>query len=120
MSDEQPKKSLSEPPPPTDEIDQDWGTPARSAPTHAAPAVDEEEDDLDEEEDDEDDDDEDEDEEEDDEDEPPRSRAVHPSGRPLAVAQHADGSLPDWVPWAVLAALVSAGIAGALGAFSGF
>lgn len=123
-----PSVAPSSVPPPTDEIDQDWGT-ARSAPTHVAPLQEEHAEDEDEDdEEDEDEDDEDEDAEEDDGDDEDededeadaqRSGVTPHASNPDADSRPSDDSLPDWVPWVVLAALVIAGIAGALGAFSG-
>jgi hypothetical protein len=147
MSDEQPKNVTSVPPP-TDEIDQDWGaTPAppgantKSSPSASedkpvsavaskplassakpAPArdEDEEEDEDDEEEDEDDRDDEDEDEDEDEEDDSHKStaRAAVPSHRPVPAAAGSSDWIPDWLPWAVLAVLVGVGIVGGLGGIS--
>lgn len=127
MSDEQSKKSLSEPPPPTDEIDQEWGTTpgaaahasSGSAPESRSDVEDEDEDDEDEDEDEEDEDDEDEEEEEEDEDD--EDERAH-TARPVHASEGRTSSndwLPDWSPWAVLAALLAIGIAGGLGFFGG-
>jgi cobalamin biosynthesis protein CobT len=122
MADEQPKKIHSEPPPPTDEIDQDWGTP----PPGAVKAGAREEDDAEEDEEDEDEgedededegDDEDEDEDEDDEDEAHAARAT---GSHEREAREPSGDwLPDWSPWAMLGALLLIGLLGGLGVFTG-
>jgi parvulin-like peptidyl-prolyl isomerase len=163
MSDELPKKVFSVPPPPTDEIDSEWGgkaadeKPAETAtqaadeavppakdsgppgadaqlkaelkgqaetaaapgtppPSPPAPHADEAEEEDDEEEDE--DEDEDGEEEEEDEDEP--AARAHASHRPVSrTSAPADGDwLPDWAPFAVLAALVVLGVAGGLGAFT--
>ncbi|HEX7451547.1 MAG TPA: peptidylprolyl isomerase [Polyangiaceae bacterium] len=146
MSDELQKKVFSVPPPPTDEIDSDWGGKAADeqpvetatqaaddgvaaakdsgppgadaqlkaelkgkAETAAAPSTpppspaSHEEDD-----------------EEEDDEEAPAARA-HATHRPVsrtAAPAAGDDWLPDWAPFAVLAALVILGVAGGLGAFT--
>jgi len=159
MTDEDKKRIVSEPPPPTDEIDQEWGdddqtlirnvpesvAKSQSAPPSgavsgtavapisappkaaeastppemkAAPLVDEEEDE-DEDEDEEssapanEDDEEDEDEDEDEDDE------VSAQLPPRRAAAPASDWLPDWAPYAVLAALVSVSILVGLGLVGG-
>jgi hypothetical protein len=159
MTDEDKKRIVSEPPPPTDEIDQEWGdddqtlirhlpegvaksqpappsaavsgtavAPISGAPKaaeastppemKAAPLVDEEEEEDDEDEDEEssapaneDDEDEDEDEDEDDE--------VSAQLPARGAAAPASDWLPDWAPYAVLAALVSVSILVGLGLVGG-
>jgi len=147
MSDELQKKVFSVPPPPTDEIDSEWGGKAADekpvqtateaadkgvaaakdsgppgadaqlkaelrgiAETAAAPGtpppspVSHE----------------DEDEDEDEDEEAPAARA-HATQRPVsrtAAPDAGDDWLPDWAPFAVLAALVILGVAGGLGAFT--
>jgi parvulin-like peptidyl-prolyl isomerase len=144
MSDEQPKKVQSVPPPATDEIDQEWGgtppppgvgsvnkrgdappAPAASAPhTPEAPlsasAREDEEEDEDEDEDEEESAEGRQGEEDEDEDEDEDGDEHASSARPVArTASHRPASnsdwLPDWAPWAVLAALVVVGIVGGLG-----
>ncbi|HEY5377358.1 MAG TPA: peptidylprolyl isomerase [Polyangiaceae bacterium] len=156
MSDELQKKVFSVPPPPTDEIDSDWGGKAADekpvetatqaadegvaaakdsgppgadaqlkaelkgkAETAAAPSTpppspashDDEEDEEEEEEEDE--------EDEDDEEAPAaRARATHRPVSRTAAPDAGDDWLPDWAPFAVLAALVILGVAGGLGAFT--
>ena len=137
MSDELPKKVFSVPPPPTDEIDSEWGgkgadesgktatqaaddgeAPASNAlppsetaaaPSTHPPALEEEEDD--------------EDDDEDDEDEDDRvQRVAHASHAPVTGSARAavndDDWLPNWAPWAILALLIVVGVAGGLGAFT--
>ncbi|MEO7035768.1 MAG: peptidylprolyl isomerase [Polyangiaceae bacterium] len=145
MSDELPKKVFSVPPPVTDEIDSEWGmkaatpekpktateaadegvapasvsTPPAAAATAAAPSsrppppASEDEDDA-EDEDDEDDDDDDED---DDAHPVVRAGGHGATGRTTPTAS-GDDWIPDWGPWAMLAALVLIGVAGGLGAFT--
>jgi parvulin-like peptidyl-prolyl isomerase len=140
MSDEQPKNVQSVPPP-TDEIDQDWGaTPAppgtatKSSPTAAKPATassskpsrteddededeDEDDDETDEDEADSDDDD-DEGDDDDDEEEAHASSAKpggHGTAKPAAPSSSSDDWIPDGAPWVVLGLLVVGGIAGGLG-----
>jgi len=156
MSDEQPKKVLSVPPPVTDEIDNEWGgkgaddtgkaktatqaADERQAPlkdsgppgadtqlkaeladaneTAAAPSTPSpasshaDEDEADDEDEDEADDD------EEDEDEPRVARASHSAVTSTTRPAGNDDWLPDWAPWAVLAALVLVGVAGGVGAFT--
>ncbi len=133
MSDEQ-KKILSAPPPATDEIDEEWGSSPKAAPSKSASKSeprdeDEDEDDLDDDDDRDDDDrddddpdddddlddEEDDDEEEDEEDEPRRSRDGSTAPTTRGATQSQDW-LPDWAPWAVLGGLVSLGFLGGLGA----
>jgi parvulin-like peptidyl-prolyl isomerase len=132
MADDEKNKVTSLPPPPTDEIDHDWGSSgsasakpqdkhaggesAEKAPTkpvraQAAPD-DEEEDDEDEDDEEEDDEDED-DEEEDDEDED--ERHARPALARNAQQESSSDWLPDWAPWATLGALLSVGLLGGVG-----
>jgi hypothetical protein len=114
MADEQPKKIHSEPPPPTDEIDQDWGN---TPPPGAVKAGTRDEEDEDEEDEEDEDGDEGDDEEDDDED---QARAARAAGSHEREARGAAGDwLPDWSPWAVLGALLLTGLLGGLGAFTG-
>jgi parvulin-like peptidyl-prolyl isomerase len=133
MADDEKNKVTSLPPPPTDEIDDEWGSSgsASSKPRNERPAAktsesaeskparakaapshrDEEEDDEEEDERDEDEDDE-EDEEDDEEEErhAPARRAVAKNAEPPAQEW-----LPDWAPWATLGALLTVGILGGVG-----
>jgi hypothetical protein len=135
MADDEKNKVTSLPPPPTDEIDDEWGSsgtaaskPRQERPTpksadhaeskpvraKAAPAAhhddDEDEDDEDDEEEDDDDDDEEDDDDDDEEDRAPSRRAVAKKAEPPA-----NDWLPDWAPWATLGALLSFGFLGGVG-----
>jgi hypothetical protein len=123
MADEDKLKVQSLPPPPTDEIDEDWG-PSGAAPATpksgealktepekpaeqpkkkaSRPDPDEDEDDDDEDDDDEDDDD------DDDDDEP---RQTKPKGAGSSI----DDLIPDWMPWGVLGGLLLFGFLGGIG-----
>ena len=143
MSNELPKKVLSVPPPPTDEIDSEWGgkggaedkpskTATQAAEEAAVPAADSGPPGAD--------------aqlktelkgqgetaaapgtppppapsEDEDDEEEAPVASRARGSNAPVARSTRpaaADDWLPDWAPWSVLGALVLLGIVGGLGAF---
>jgi parvulin-like peptidyl-prolyl isomerase len=140
MSDEQPKNVTSVPPP-TDEIDQEWGaTPAppgtkssptasddklatsaasKPTPSSAKTTAEADEDEEEDEEEEDDDREEDEDEEEEDEEEhghQSSARSAVPSHRP-APASSTDW-IPDAAPWVVLALLVGLGLFGGLGGIS--
>ena len=125
MADDEKNKVHSLPPPPTDEIDDEWGSSgkASAAPVDKAKATasktsttksaaaksthaddDDEDDDYDDEDDDEDDDDEDE--------RPARGRHGGPPPKSPAASQD---WLPDWAPWAVLGALLFLGFLGGVG-----
>ncbi|HSU38610.1 MAG TPA: peptidylprolyl isomerase [Polyangiaceae bacterium] len=140
MTDDEKNKVTSLPPPPTDEIDDEWGSSgtaaskprnerasakaktkavsAQPAPSgerrHATDQDDEEEDDdEDEDELDEEEDDEEEDDDEDEEEEESHSnsrRAVTKSAAPAA-----RDWLPDWAPWATLGLLLAVGFLGGVG-----
>jgi hypothetical protein len=135
MAEDDKNKVTSLPPPPTDEIDDEWGSSgqASTAPvtktpekaeakgTKADKAVparasrrDEDEDEDDEDDDDEDDDDlEDEDDDDDDDDVDRRARA-RKAAATRAKAESQDW-LPDWAPWATLGGLLSIGFLGGMG-----
>jgi len=127
MSDEDKKKITSEPPPPTDEIDGEWGedsaakdqpappvAPARAAEAStppemkAASAHEAEEEDEEAEEADED--------EDEDEDDDAGSEHAHDT---TSTATAGSDWLPDWAPYAVLAALVSLSVLVGLGLVGG-
>jgi parvulin-like peptidyl-prolyl isomerase len=124
MADDEKNKVTSLAPPPTDEIDHDWGSSGTTAskPLKAKAEKrlehDEDEDEDDEDEDDEErdeEDDEDEDEDEDDEEDEHRgvtrgSASKRPSSAP------AQEWLPDWAPWATLGGLLLLGFLGGIGA----
>jgi parvulin-like peptidyl-prolyl isomerase len=139
MSDEQPKKTLSEPPPATDTIDKEWGgtppplTAGEKAPDAPAtvkaaksdskpappPPAEEEEDEDEDDEDEDDEDEEDEDEDEDDEDDA-KAAPAKPTSRIAPPASPASNDwLPEWAPWVVLIGLVTVGLLGGLGLFGG-
>lgn len=123
MADDEKNKVHSLPPPPTDEIDDEWGssgkasaapvekakaTPPKASSSKAAKKPVDDEDD----EDDDDYDDEDEDEDEDDEDERPAPRR---HGAPAKAGEGSQDWLPDWAPWATLGGLLFLGLIGGLG-----
>ncbi len=144
MTDDEKNKVTSLPPPPTDEIDDEWGSsgtaaskprderPAAKASAKAktkavsaqpAPsgdrrhAADEDDEDEDEDEEDELDEDEDEDE-EDDEDEDEDEDDRHSNSRRAVTKSAAPASrdwLPDWAPWATLGVLLAVGFLGGVG-----
>ncbi len=164
MTDEDKKSIVSQPPPPTDEIDQEWGdddqtlvrdvpesvTKSQPAPPSAAvagtaaapisvppkaaeastppemkaaaPVVKDVEDEEDEEDEDEEDEEaspsENEEDEDEDEDEDDEEASAQPAP-PLQGAAVASDWLPDWAPYAVLAALVSVSILVGLGLIGG-
>jgi len=132
MAEEDKNKVTSVSPPPTDEIDDEWGSssgaskpkqdkPVAKAATKAKPASshdddeddeDEDDDDRDDDEDDRDDeDDDDADEDDDDDDEEPRASARQRSSSPNGSADW----LPEWSPWAVLGLLLAIGLLGGIG-----
>jgi len=125
MAEEETKKVTSLSPPPTDEIDEDWGSkPQQDKPVAkakpASPSHDEDDDEDDDRDDDEDDDDdrdddddEDEDDDEDDDEEPRASATSRRAGPPAAGASQ--DWLPDWAPWAVLGGLLAIGLLGGIG-----
>jgi hypothetical protein len=136
MAEDDKNKVTSHPPPPTDEIDQDWGssgssskpknekppgeaagTGAKSAPSHDREHArdedeDEDDDDLDDEDEDDDDDLDDEDEDDDDDDD---AHHAHHADKSRAASESAQDWLPDWAPWGVLAALIAFGFLGGVG-----
>ncbi|HEV8549931.1 MAG TPA: peptidylprolyl isomerase [Polyangiaceae bacterium] len=135
MAEEEKKPVTSLPPPPTDEIDEDWGSsgsaaskprqekpaekapaPAKAAKAKAAPSHDDDEDlddDDDEDLDDEDDDDldEDEDDDDDDDDHPP-ARSRHTATKDASAS---NDWIPDSAPWVVLGLLLTVGLLGGVG-----
>jgi parvulin-like peptidyl-prolyl isomerase len=131
MADDEKNKVTSLAPPPTDEIDHDWGSSGTAssqplktkAATRAAPEEDEDEDDLEDEDEDEDDEDELEDEDEDedgededDEEEEERRGVARGSADRRSNAEPAQDWLPDWAPWATLGVLIVLGFLGGIGA----
>jgi hypothetical protein len=133
MADEDKLKVHSLPPPPTDEIDDEWGSsdaasaspqkseganastkPAEQPKKRAARPHDEDEDedeDDDEDDEDEDDEDDDEDDEDDDDDDEPRQTKGKGAGGGSAF----DDLIPDWMPWATLGGLLLFGFLGGIG-----
>ena len=142
MSDEQPKKVQSVPPPATDDIDTEWGgtppppavgaahktgeappAPAASAPKTPDAPIAGDPDAEDDEDEDEDEgaagQDEDEEEDEDEEDEDERAASARPVARSSSHKPSAgDDWLPEWAPWAVLGGLIAVGLIGGLGGLS--
>ena len=126
MAEDDKNKVTSLPPPPTDEIDQDWGSSGQAAskPKHDAPAKaksaahddDEDDDDLDDEDDDdlEDEDEDDEDDEDEDEDEDDRHATSRHAGKGDGATASQDW-IPEWLPWAVLGGLLVFGLLGGTG-----
>jgi hypothetical protein len=126
MADDDKNKVHSLPPPPTDEIDDEWGSSGKASETpvekakatarKASPAKStsksarDDEDDDDEDDDDYDDE---EDDDEDDEDERPVARR-HGASPPKA-GDAAKDWLPEWAPWATLGVLLLLGLLGGLG-----
>ena len=119
MADDEKNKVTSLAPPPTDEIDHDWGSSgtASSKPVKAKtakrPEPEEEEDDEDEDERDEED--EEEDEDDDDDEEEHRGVARGSSSKRSSSAPSQDW-LPDWAPWVTLGGLLLLGFLGGIGA----
>jgi len=124
MAEDDKNKVTSVSPPPTDEIDDEWGSkpkqekPADKASTKAKAAPsddeDEDEDDDDDRDDDEDDDaDDDDDEDDDDEDEDPRASSRRAERAPTSGPSQ--DWLPEWSPWAVLGGLLAVGFLGGIG-----
>ncbi len=125
MADDEKNKVTSLAPPPTDEIDHDWGSsgttsskPVKAKAEKRLERDEDEEDEDEEDEDEEDEDEEDEDEEdEDEEDEEDDHRGVSrgsSSKRPSSAP--AQDWLPDWAPWATLGGLLLLGFLGGVGA----
>jgi hypothetical protein len=136
MADDDKNKVTSLPPPPTDEIDHDWGSSgsaaskpknerpagehAESKPVRAQAATsghdrDEDEDDEDDEDEQDEDDDEDNDDEDDDDEEEERRAPVRRAVAKNATAEPSQEWLPDWAPWATLGALLVVGFLGGVG-----
>jgi hypothetical protein len=135
MADEDKLKVHSLPPPPTDEIDEEWGSsdaasaspqkgegtkasakaPEQPKKRAARPDPDEDDEDEDDEdsdeddEDDEDDDDEDSDDDDDDDEEPRQAKGKRSGGSAF------DDLIPDWMPWATLGGLLLFGFLGGIG-----
>jgi len=128
MADDEKNKVTSLAPPPTDEIDDEWGSkpkqdkPAGKATAKAAPASrdeddededEDEDDDADDSDDDDDDADDDDGDDDDEDDEDPRASARRAERGSAAGA--AQDWLPEWSPWAVLGGLLTIGFLGGIG-----
>jgi parvulin-like peptidyl-prolyl isomerase len=119
MADDEKNKVTSLAPPPTDEIDHDWGSGGTSsakpvkakAAKHPEPEEDDEEDDEDEE----DEEGEEEDEEDDDEEDEHRGVTRGSASRRSSAGTSQDW-VPDWLPWATLGGLILLGFLGGIGA----
>ena len=123
MAEEEKNKVTSLSPPPTDEIDEEWGSkPQQDKPvakaqpastSHDEDEDDDENDDDDDRDDEDEDDDDDEDEDDDEDDEDPRASSRR-AERSSAAGASQDW-LPDWSPWAVLGGLLAIGLLGGIG-----